>query len=60
MARQVVLDLIDPDRSKYAQYFEGVHAVVHLGTNAAAPTYGALFDEKQNVGRRTTLKLPEA
>jgi nucleoside-diphosphate-sugar epimerase len=27
----VVLDLIDPDRSKYARYFEGVDAVVHLG-----------------------------
>ena len=27
----VVLDLIDPGRSKYAQYFDGVDAVVHLG-----------------------------
>ena len=27
----VVLNLIDPDRSKYARYFEGVDAVVHLG-----------------------------
>jgi hypothetical protein len=27
----VVLDLIDPDRSRYARYFEGVDAVVHLG-----------------------------
>jgi len=27
----VVLDLIDPDRGKYARCFEGVDAVVHLG-----------------------------
>ena len=33
----VVLDLIDPERSKYARYFEGVEAVVHLIERPAAP-----------------------
>ena len=27
----VLIDLLDSDRSKYAQYFEGVSTVLHLG-----------------------------
>ena len=47
----VVLDLIDPDRSKYARYFEGVDAVVHLGykRRSGANPLDHFFDEKQNV-----------
>jgi hypothetical protein len=47
----VVLDLIDPDRRKYAQYFEGVDAVVHLGykRRQGANPLDHFFDEKQNV-----------
>ena len=47
----VVLDLIDPDRSKYARYFEGVDAVVHLGykRRSGPNPLEHFFDEKQNV-----------
>src|SRR5215475_11943449 len=47
----VVLDLIDPDRSKYARYFEGVDAVVHLGyaRRSSSNPLDRFFDEKQNV-----------
>jgi NAD+ dependent glucose-6-phosphate dehydrogenase len=47
----VVLDLIDPDRSKYAQYFEGVDAVVHLGykRRTGQNPLDHFFDEKHNV-----------
>ncbi len=47
----VALDLIDPDRSKYARYFEGVDVVVHLGykRRRGANPLEHFFDEKQNV-----------
>jgi nucleoside-diphosphate-sugar epimerase len=47
----VILDLIDPDRSKYAQYFDGVDAVVHLGYKRrhGPNPLDHFFDEKQNV-----------
>jgi hypothetical protein len=47
----VVLDLIDPDRSKYSRYFEGVDAVLHLGykRRSGANPLDHFFDEKQNV-----------
>ena len=47
----VVLDLIDPDRSKYTRYFEGVDAVVHLGykRRSGPNPLEHFFDEKQNV-----------
>jgi hypothetical protein len=47
----VVLDLIDPDRSKYARYFDGVDVVVHLGykRRQGANPLDHFFDEKQNV-----------
>ena len=47
----VVLDLIDPDRSKYARYFEGVDAVVHLGykRRRGANPLDHFDDEKHNV-----------
>ena len=47
----VVLDLIDPDRGKYARYFEGVDAVVHLGYKRRSGTnpLDHFFDEKHNV-----------
>jgi len=47
----VVLDLIDPDRSKYAPYFEGVEAVVHLGykRRSGPNPLDHFVDEKQNV-----------
>ena len=47
----VVLDLIDPDRGKYARYFEGVDAVVHLGykRRSGPNPLDHFFDEKQNV-----------
>lgn len=46
-----VVDLVDPDRDKYARYFEGVHAVVHLGykRRSGANPLDHFFDEKQNV-----------
>src|SRR5438105_8378494 len=46
----VVLDLIDPDRSKYAQYFEGVDAVVHLGYKRRSGPHPLdhFFDLKQH------------
>lgn len=46
-----VVDLIDPDREKYARHFEGVHTVVHLGykRRAGANPLDHFFDEKQNV-----------
>jgi hypothetical protein len=51
MADIVVLDLIDPDRSKYARYFDGVDVVVHLGYKRrhGANPLDHFFDEKQNV-----------
>ncbi|MBM3225069.1 MAG: NAD(P)-dependent oxidoreductase [Candidatus Tectomicrobia bacterium] len=47
----IVLDLIDPDRTKYARYFEGVDAVLHLGykRRSGANPLEHFFDEKQNV-----------
>src|ERR1043166_3694842 len=52
----VVLDLVDPDRSKYGRYFEGVDAVVHLGhKRRSGERRGGpnpmehFFNEKQNV-----------
>lgn len=47
----VVLDLIDPDRRKYAQYFDGVDVVVHLGykRRQGANPMEHFFDEKLNV-----------
>src|SRR5437773_9396639 len=47
----VVLDLIDPDRGKYARYFEGVDAVVHLGYRRRSGPHPLdhFFDETHNV-----------
>jgi nucleoside-diphosphate-sugar epimerase len=47
----VVLDLIDPGRSKYAQYFYGVDVVVHLGYKhrCGSNPMDHFFDEEQNV-----------
>jgi nucleoside-diphosphate-sugar epimerase len=46
----ILVDLIDPDRSKYARYFEGVDAVVHLGhKRRSGEPLDHFFDEKQNV-----------
>ena len=45
-----VVDLIDPDRSGYLHYFEGVDAVVHLGyKRREGGLLDHYFDEKQNV-----------
>ena len=56
----MVLDLIDPDRSKYAHYFEGVHAVVHLGhkRRRGLNAMEHFFDEKQNVGMAYNVEAP--
>jgi hypothetical protein len=45
------LDLIDPDRSKYARHFDEVDAVVHLGykRRRGPNPLDHFFDEKQNV-----------
>ncbi len=46
----VVADLIDPDRTKYAGYFQGVDAVVHLAyKRRTGDPIDHFFDEKQNV-----------
>ena len=46
----VMADLIEPDRSQYARYFEGVDAVVHLGyKRRSGIPLDHFFDEKQNV-----------
>ncbi len=45
-----VVDLIDPDRSRYAQLFDGVDAVVHLGyKRRSGDPLEDFFDEHQNV-----------
>ena len=45
-----VVDLIDPDRSGYARYFDGVDAVVHLGhRRRSGNPLDHFFDEKANV-----------
>jgi nucleoside-diphosphate-sugar epimerase len=45
-----VADLIDADRSRYAKYFEGADAVVHLGyKRRTGEPLDHYFDEKQNV-----------
>jgi hypothetical protein len=46
-----VVDLINPDRSTYARYFEGVDAVVHLGykRRSGDNPLDHFSDEKQNV-----------
>jgi len=45
-----VVDLIDPDRKKYAKYFEGVDAVVHLAHKIQrTDPIDHFFSEKQNV-----------
>lgn len=47
----VPIDLIDPDRSKYARHFEGVEAVIHLGykRRSGDNPLDHFFDEKCNV-----------
>ena len=46
----IVADLINADRSKYAQYFEGVDAVVHLGYKKREGLgLDDFFIEKENV-----------
>ena len=46
----VIADLIDSDRSSYARYFEGVDAVVHLGSKRhSGESLDHFFDEKANV-----------
>jgi len=51
LADVTVVDLIDPDRSRYATLFEGIDAVVHLGykRRQGANPMDHFFDEKQNV-----------
>jgi NAD+ dependent glucose-6-phosphate dehydrogenase len=51
LADVTAVDLIDPDRSRYAKLFEGVDAVVHLGykRRQGANPLDHFFDEKQNV-----------
>lgn len=45
-----VVDLIDTDRTKYAQLFDGVDAVVHLGyKRRSGDPLDHFFDENQNV-----------
>lgn len=45
-----VVDLIDADRTKYAQLFDGVDAVVHLGyKRRSGDPLDHFFDENQNV-----------
>ena len=45
-----IVDLIDPDRSKYAGHFEGVDAVVHMGHKPrSGQPLDHFFDEKGNV-----------
>lgn len=45
-----VADLIDADRSKYAQHFEGMDAVVHLGyKRRSGDPLDHFFDENSNV-----------
>ena len=46
----IVSDLINPERSQYASYFEGVDAVVHLGyKRRTGVPLNQFFDEKENV-----------
>ena len=46
----VIADLVDPDRSSYADHFEGVDAVVHLGRRGrSGDPIDHFFDEKANV-----------
>ena len=45
-----VVNLIDPDRSLYKKYFEGVDAVIHLAHKGrAGEPIDHFFVEKQNV-----------
>jgi NAD+ dependent glucose-6-phosphate dehydrogenase len=45
-----IVDLIDPDRSKYENHFEGVDAVIHLAHKGrAGKPIDHFFVEKQNV-----------
>jgi hypothetical protein len=45
-----IVDLIDPDRDKYADRFNGIDAVVHCGHRArSGHPLDHFFDEKQNV-----------
>jgi nucleoside-diphosphate-sugar epimerase len=45
-----IADLIDPDRTTYARYFDGVDAVVHLGyKRRTGEPLDHFFDEKHNV-----------
>jgi NAD+ dependent glucose-6-phosphate dehydrogenase len=46
----IIADLIDQDISKYAKYFEGVDAVVHLGhKRRSGSPIEHYYDERQNV-----------
>ena len=46
----VSIDLLDPDRSQYAQYFEGVSTVLHLGyKRRRSDPLDQFFCEKANV-----------
>ncbi len=45
-----VVDLVDPDRSRYARYFDGVDAIVHLGyRRRSGDPLEHFSDEKANV-----------
>ena len=45
-----VVDLVDPDRSRYARHFAGVDTVVHLGyRRRSGDPLEHFFDEKANV-----------
>ena len=45
-----VVDLVDPDRSRYARHFDGVDTVVHLGyRRRTGDPLEHFFDEKANV-----------
>ena len=47
-----MLDLIDPDRDKYARYFEGVDAVVHLGyKRRSGPNPWSIFSTRSKTSR---------
>ena len=44
------VDLIDPDRTRYAHHFEGVDAVIHLGHRGrGGDPLDHFFTEKNNV-----------
>ncbi len=46
----IIADMIDPDRSQYEKYFQGVDAVIHLGyKHGSGEPLDHFFNEKENV-----------